>query len=1729
MERVTKMDAHFSDILQEFMRSAIVTWVHLFDNVVDGEGDGPMSTQYLEVNSNSQHSQCQYLRLTNGIFLNEVMRVIDPNPKVEQIYRNESNDEVLRVQNFSVLNRHLRSYYQEDLQQLLLMPLPNVAVLGRDPLTEAAVEELRRLLLLLLSCAVQCERKEEFIQQIQSLDIETQAAIATCIQEVTQDPSNVLPLHWGELSAVEGPEIQGLFNTMAQHIQGLLFQRDAHLERIAELCEGRESIEGTQSPGAYLDTPQGLTVQLADSRAKLRRLRQELEEKGDQLLDYNQEVQAMEVELKKLRQENRALHGEARAARNLRDELDCLRERAAKADRLQSELQSCAHRLRSLDLYRTQLQEQHQYCATLQETRALLEEQLGEVRVRCSSLRELERDNLLLRQRVIDLEGEHETERQRVDELLEENMRLEAELKHSLDKARNLQHSRGNSEDELSWETDLKPLSVEVSEASSWRLLGAENENAELRRRLEQLQAEREVCTNGTGTAQLDQVTTGVKGEWPAELQEEREKLKEELQRQTDTWTSLEAEHQNMLKELQNTKDENSNLRNCLELLKKERQHEEKREVSAKEERTVEEAEETQREEGEGGREAKGKLIAGEEQEKEQGREYGIGHIRTKREEGEGEEIFNLKEREERLKKMGNDKEVESKGTSTEREEGEGEKETGRIEMLKVTEKGDGEPKTGGREGGMGTGGENFRAREKTEGEEEKEEEASKDTAVDPHLDVDTSPLALRLHEALLEVERQTQESDRQAGLTQELSSQLVGQSRRATRAEQQLCVLEAENLRLRRTAESLGEARKQIEVLHAESAQMEEDLSRLRSQAELQRLEGAVIAQLQGEKAQLERERDTLRSTADTLRAAVRKGDQLELANQTLKVEVERLGRSLESSRRREDELGAELQEAGLEAETLGRERDQAALEVARLEQEKEVFQNQLDAQQRENRKREREVARLRQQLESTASALEHSNQRACSLEAENRHNCQELSQLQEDCAQLREQEKDAQEKSRQLSALNREAQSQLGVLTQEVANEKTKSQEQAKEVARMSQELERLKTKLNVTFSSPPSLAVKEGGLETAVTPLISPGSELTHIRTGPAKASTQKRELLQLPGTECTVQREGDPSLGQGDNESLSKTPQNVEPAEIKMKSEELLMASSSSVDRKESLSEELPVISDPSVDRKESLSERLIEVERQNAALQTQRDGLLSQLSQSQLTNAHLQEQLDSLHRHSFALQENCTNLQVLNTKLQTEQASLSSQHASMWARCSESEVRAAALEAESKVWSRDREEVMMRGEGLRRDHDRLTALQQRQEAELEALLSKHSQLKTNFRSLEAQHRELEGRYQELSERRAQLEEGEEAIHAERMKMEKEAQTQAERERELERLREDNDRLHALQKESAQVQTELLAQGSVLRGELSAAQLERTRIEGELSKLREQNQHLDLNTARLASQYQLLTQLKGNMEEETRHLVDQNQCLARENRALLERSLESRDQHHLQQREHLDKLNELRREKQKLVEKIMDQYRVLEPNVPLPNKAKKGNWIADRMKKLMKPRSGKEIREGRAHFIAAGSVENLSEANDYMPTSAAQHDPLSAPVSPSPLRKASGVESSEDQPRTVRQSGRRKLGSRHGWGLGRGSGGGVSQSFSPGDRRPSPRERYCSQGGSTAIWEGDDSPTPSHESLTEEDNVGCEDNLTTEFKSDPHRLSSGPEDSPSSSGKTLLTKTESLQSM
>ncbi|XP_077465760.1 coiled-coil domain containing 88A isoform X2 [Stigmatopora argus] len=1497
------------DNIEEFMESALVHWVQLFEKMAETENAFPPQNQYIDVNPVSHNSRDAYLRLTNGVFLNQVMRIIDPNPRVERLYDNETDDYTQRIQNFSILNRHLRAFYQEDLQQLILMPLPNVAILGQDSFTEAAVEELRRLLLLLLGCAVQCEHKETFIQQIQSMDIHTQAELAICIQQVTQDPRSVLPLRWEELQEVQDTDLKVVFGLMAKHIQSILAQRDTHLQRIAELCREREAHSDSPLPPPG-ELPQGLALQLVDSKAKVRRLKQQLDDKGDQLLDYKQEIQMMEEELKKLQKENRSLRNESRGLGALRDELDCTREKAARVEPLQNELQSCKQRLRGLEATRTWLKEQQQLCVALQETKDLLEEQLADARARCSAFRDLERDAHLLRQRIMDVEAERDTERQRVDELLELNMSLEADLRQCGGGGEGggeggipapMAHHRflpseADSDEELSDLIDQRPLSVEVGEASALRLLGAEQENASLRRRLEELQAQRE---------------------------------------------------------FHNLKNENATLKHRLEELTAKLRHaQDKRDHAGVEPSPREDGEKEEGDvRGSQSSRGQGEGMVRFAEEMERGQEVVV----TQREAGVGEEVLHVQGG----KVQAQREEIQAKR----REEAEGDHRD--AQELNTPEPGLFDLQT----------------------------EGSQDTA-----------LAGCLRE---EADRQTQE-------VRDLRTRLGEQDRKTREAEGRLALLEMELRRLRNAAENLGEARRQIQVLQSEAGTAEEELCRLRSQAELHSMQTTVIASLEGERAALERDRDALRSTVDALRTAHRKSEQSASTAQALKAELERQGRTLETSRRRQEELEAELRDAGAEAQSAARARDQALLDASHLEQEKEACLSELDGSRKEARQRERGVARLRQQLESTNVALEHSNQRGRALDAEHRSVCQQLSESKELCVGLRETERDLdtrlnslEENKRHLEERYTDAQAKIQALSQDLSNEQTLSRRLTAEVQRLSRNLQKAESELKdaseaLNQSEPPAEPQMEPG------PGLHPSSQSSNQIPSWPKDQWEESSLNQDRG--------GQFSEGQ--------------------------------------------------------LTGRMFQLEKEKAVALAGQDALLSRLAQSRETCEHLKEQLEALRRHSLSLQESCTRLQTLNTQLQVDQVNVNSQLAATQARHSQSEARCAALEAESEVWARERRESAERTEALRRDHQRLTALQQRQETELERLVEKHSGLRTSNRGLEARHRELEASYKELLDAKSHLEQREREMKTEREAMQAEAHKTLERERELESLKEDSERLQGQQKELMASQAELLAQGSSLRGELSASLLERTRLEGELSLLREANQSLDLSNARLTNQYQLLTQLKGNTEEENRHLAEQNGSLLKENRALLEQSLERRDQHYSQQKEYQEKLSELRREKQKLVEKIMDQYRVLEPNVqPSPWKAKKSNWIADRMKKLIKPRGG--TREGRGFVTAACSVENLADRTQFA-LDTPQRDPCSAPGSPCTPRKSpfhpEPEISSPTNPAPRPGSGvRRKLGSRHGWSLTRG-GAGVSQSFSPGDGKTTPRHRlFSGQNTTTVLWE------------------------------------------------------------
>ncbi|KAK2100238.1 Coiled-coil domain-containing protein 88B [Saguinus oedipus] len=435
-----------------------------------------------------------------------------------------------RVWNLHHLWGRLRDFYQEELQLLILLPPPDLQTLGFDPLSgalpthpflplspyypphpaqltpwgmctaEEAMEQLEGVLRLLLGASVQCEHRELFIRHIQGLSLEVQSELAAAIQEVTQPGAGVvLALSGPEPGELAPAELEMLSRSLIGMLSRLARERDLGAQRLAELLLEREPLclrPEVPSRAPAEGPSHHLALELANAKAQLRRLRQELEEKAELLLDSQAEVQGLEAEIRRLRQEVQALSGQAKRAELYREEVEALRERAGRLPRLQEELRRCRERLQAAEACKGQLegcmahrfslvyhQEERVLSGVLEASKALLEEQLEAARERCARLHETQRENLLLRTRLGEAHAELDSLRHQVDHLAEENVELELELQRSL-------QPPPGSPGEAPLPEAVPSLQDEVREAEAGQLRMLERENRELRGLLQVLQGQ---------------------------------------------------------------------------------------------------------------------------------------------------------------------------------------------------------------------------------------------------------------------------------------------------------------------------------------------------------------------------------------------------------------------------------------------------------------------------------------------------------------------------------------------------------------------------------------------------------------------------------------------------------------------------------------------------------------------------------------------------------------------------------------------------------------------------------------------------------------------------------------------------------------------------------------------------------------------------------------------------------------------------------------------------------------------------------------------------------------------------------------------------------------------------------------------------------------------------------------------------------------------------------------
>ncbi|XP_054423122.1 protein Daple [Pteronotus mesoamericanus] len=1452
------MDVTVSELMELFLQSPLVTWVKTL---------GPFG-------SGNQDNLTMYMDLVDGIFLNQIMLQIDPRPTNQRINKHVNNDVNLRIQNLTILVRNIKTYYQEVLQQLIVMNLPNVLMIGKDPLSGKSMEEIKKVLLLVLGCAVQCERKEEFIERIKQLDIETQAGIVAHIQEVTHNQENVFDLQWLEVPDVAPEELEALSRNMVFHLRRLIDERDERTELIVDLTQERDylqaqqppsplkssSAESTPSPTSSLSSEdkQHLAVELADTKARLRRVRQELEEKTEQLVDTRHEVDQLVLELQKVKQENIQLAADARSARAYRDELDSLREKASRVERLEMELGRCREKLHDVDFYKARMEELREDNIILIETKSMLEEQLTAARARGDKVHELEKENLQLKSKLHDLELNRDTDKKRIEELLEENMVLEIAQKQSMNESAHL----GWELEQLSRSADLSDASrksfvFELNECASSRILKLEKENQSLQSTIQGLR-------DASLALEESSLKCGELEKENQQLSRKIEKLQTQLEREKQSNQDLETLSEELIKEKEQ-------LQGDMETLKADRDRQ----------------------------------IKDLEQEKD--------HL--------NQTVWSLRERSQ-VSSEARVKDIEKENKVLHQAVTESSSKLSKLEFEKQQLVRDLE-----------------QVKEKVERAEELEKE---------------------LHRLEKENEK----------LAKKVTS-LTTATEKADALERESQSLTLENRRLRKSLDTLQNVSVQLEGLERDNKQLDEENLELRRMVETMRFTGTKMAQIERENQELEREKEELRKSVELLKALSKKSERLELSYQSLSAENLRLQQSLEGSGQKSQALERELGE--LEAENQALQRDLEAQRLAnkqleRSEVDRKALQQEVAQLEKDKKLLEKEAKRLWQQVELKDAVLDDSTAKLAAAEKEARALDKELARCRDAAAKLKELEKDNRDLTKQVTMHTRT----LTTLREDLVLEKLKSQQLTGELDKLSQELEKVGLSKELLLqgdnsNSDTKYKVWESRNESALKTTLAMKEEkivsLEAQMEEKASLTHQLQKELQVLRKECEVLRQ---SQEEGKHLQNSLKP----PAGTSVSGHQ--GRESWGPSHKEATMELLRV------------KDRAIELERNNAALQAEKQLLRDQLQHLETQNVAFSSQILTLQKQSAFLQEHNTALQTQTAKLQVENSTLTSQSASLTAQYTLLQNQQAAKESELESLQKQQERLKTAHEALLQDHEHLGALHERQSTEYEALIRQHSCLKTLHRNLELEHKALGERHEDMLKHKAELEELEKVLNTEREALQQEQRTNAIAASENQRLQGELDRLSFLHQQLKGEYEELHTHTKELKTALNSSQLELNRWQARFDELKEQHQTMDISLTKLDNHCELLSRLKGNLEEENHHLLSQIQLLSQQNQMLLEQNMESKEQYHEEQKQYIDKLNALRRHKEKLEEKIMDQYKFYDP---APKK--KNHWIgAKALVKFIKPKK-------------ESSRERPKSTTDDPPWPLESLDPAS-PAAPQPVR-------------------------------------------------------------------------------------------------------------------------------
>ncbi|XP_028158802.1 protein hook-like [Ostrinia furnacalis] len=296
--------------------------------------------------------------LSDGVAIAEALTQIAPEYFTPawnlKIKTDVGNNWRLKVSNLKKILEGVVDYHQDILNlSLQEFSRPDVVNIAET----ADQSDLGRLLQLVLSCAVNCIKKEEYITRIMEMELSCQRSIMQAIQELE---TLTLGVNRGSLHLEPAPADHSdadMKEVLAQRcheldtqVKVLQEEKMTLLGEVARLTESRAAGAGADAhdlddAGASLGPAHAGTLRYSNMRAQLDALKDELDKVELQRDDQRARADALEREVALLKLRNEELQIAASENVTLKDEVDALRETAAKAAALEATVASYKKRM----------------------------------------------------------------------------------------------------------------------------------------------------------------------------------------------------------------------------------------------------------------------------------------------------------------------------------------------------------------------------------------------------------------------------------------------------------------------------------------------------------------------------------------------------------------------------------------------------------------------------------------------------------------------------------------------------------------------------------------------------------------------------------------------------------------------------------------------------------------------------------------------------------------------------------------------------------------------------------------------------------------------------------------------------------------------------------------------------------------------------------------------------------------------------------------------------------------------------------------------------------------------------------------------------------------------------------------------------------------------------------------------------------------------------------------